>query len=254
MTQQPHTTSLTARISFNLFVLVVVVYEIGSISREFSVLAVGKNALINRFNVFYNGLNYGALPPDTMDTNDTTGAAHNTRSDFTKADPGFTLNNDITFDLTTLSPASIAALVATIRIENENIFDSGPLWQRATQLLHPTQQPPLVCNNIDDVRREFDVLGYVHDISDTIGFDWDEHNILEYYFDEKFCSVAFVVHLITHLVCVFLFFKNFSMVGCDSVIVFIISLCSFFVCRVGRLGRLDQGGIRQGVDQPWFDG
>ena len=202
MTQQPHIASLSTRLSFILFVLAVVVYVVSSISHEFGVSIVGKNDLINGFNVFDNEPNYGALSAHTTDINGTTGAAHDTASNFTKLHPGFALNNDITFDSTALLSVATAALVATMRIENENIFDPGRLWPHTTQSPHPTHQLALVLNNVDDGRLKFDVLGYAHDvIFDRIGFDWDEYAIFEYYFNEKFCSTW-----------VFCFLKNFSVV------------------------------------------
>ena len=129
MTQQPHIASLSTRLSFILFVLAVVVYVVSSISHEFGVSIVGKNDLINGFNVFDNEPNYGALSPHTTDTKGTTGAAHDTASNFTNLHPG----NDITFDSTALLSTATAALVATMRIENENIFDPDRLWPHTTQ-------------------------------------------------------------------------------------------------------------------------
>ena len=142
ITPQPHTTSLPTRISFILFVLAVVIYAIGIISREFSGSTVGQNALINRFSVFDDGLNYDAISSKTTDTNGMMGAAQ----------PGFAWNNDTAFYSTAVSRQSTAvALVATIRIKNNYIFDPGLLR---------SQQPIFVLNNynIDNGRHEFGVL------------------------------------------------------------------------------------------------
>ena len=154
MTPQPRAKFLPARASFTLIVLAVVRYVIGSIFYEFGVLTVGKNALINGSNVFDTGLNYGALPPNT------TSAAQNTASNFTNSFDGFALNKDIAFNLTALPTAAVAPM---IRIENENLFDSGPSSPHATQ--SPQAQTAFVFDNIDNGLRDFGVVGYVYHVT-----------------------------------------------------------------------------------------
>ena len=184
MTPQPRTKSLPPRASFLLVVLAVVEYVIGSIFYELCVLTVGKNALINGSNVFDTGLNYGALPPNTIS------AAQNTASNFTNSCDGFALNKDIAFDLTALSTAT-AAVAPMIRIENENVFDSGPLSPHATQ--SPQAQTAFVFDNIDNGLRDFGVVRYVYHVTfDRIGFGWDLYDIS----NENFYSMASVAHLI----------------------------------------------------------
>ena len=125
MTPQQHTPPRPSKISL-LFVSEIIGCVIGLILREFGVLAVGKNVLIDGFNVFDDEWNSAALSPITSDTNDTTGATHNTASNFANLGATVGINNDIAFDLTAVLPASTAAPVATtIRIENANV-----IWDR----------------------------------------------------------------------------------------------------------------------------
>ena len=74
---------------------------------------------------------------------------------------------------------------ASIRNIAGNIFDGDLLWTRATQS-HPTPQPVLVFNSINNGLCEFGVLGYAYGaICDEIGVDWV---VFECYFNASFYS------------------------------------------------------------------
>ena len=79
-----------------------------------------------------------------------------------------------------------------VLIDGFNVFDngldSGPLWPLATRSPHPTRQPALAYDDIDNGLSEFDVI-------------WDVNNIFESYFNG-----ILAMYLMTHhLVCVFSF-------------------------------------------------
>ena len=173
MTAPPHTTPCLAKIALIPFVLAVIGYAIGLMSRELHALGVEKIVLIDGYNVFKNGLNSNALSPNTTNTN-------NNISNFTDLYTGIALNNNIKFDLTAVSLASPVPTI--IRIEFENKIYLVAVHYNYGQVQHNhyiTSQPALVFSNTDNELLEFDVLGYVYHASLAgIGFDWDVSNIL----------------------------------------------------------------------------
>ena len=209
MTVGAHTTCRPAKISLILFVLAVMGCVIGFILREFGALTVRKNILIDGCNFFDNGLNFNALLPNIIDTNDTTGAVYIT-SNFIDLRTTVALTSSITFDLTALA----AVIATTIQIENKDIFD------RETQSLHITTQPAFVFNNIDNGLRESGAVGYVHDVMlggilDGIAFDWVVDKKFECYVNEKF--------YFNNGMCIFASLRNFSVAGRECFVCF--TLC-----------------------------
>ena len=127
MESRRHTTRRLSKISLTSFDSVVIGHVMSLILREYGVVTVRKNVLDN-------GLNSGALSPTGTDANinNTIGAAHNTTSNFTNSRAELAANDDVVFGSTAVSLLS-AATIAIIRIVNENMFNRGPLLQRATQ-------------------------------------------------------------------------------------------------------------------------